>query len=174
MSRPQNWLSFSLRKRMYLSHLDSGEWAARTAGSWSVPSMGGMIWSRVSFSGGEVEGFVDVKDGLDGVVAGVDVGEKGAGVADGLRVDHEGLGGVGVDGVHTKPLGGLVGFFELHAGLGGVLFAEDEDEMAVERSLRGDGDLDVLGVRGRGEEESGKQGKQRAHDVSEGGFIGLA
>ncbi len=102
-----------------------------------------------------MERLVDVEDGLDGVVAGVDVGEEGAGVADGLGVDHQRLGGVGVDGIDAEALGGLVGLLELHARLGAVLLADDEDEVAVERGLRGDGDLDALGVwqrQGRGEQ----------------------
>jgi len=49
-----------------------------------------------------VELLVDVEDGLDVVVAGVDVGERAAGIAEGLRIDDESGTGAKVFGVDTE------------------------------------------------------------------------
>src|SRR5580658_10226772 len=92
-----------------------------------------------------MELLVDVEDGLDEVIASVEIGNRTARIAKGFCVDDDGLAGREAFYIDAEALRGFVGFFELHARLGFVVLREDEDEMAVEWMGRGDGNLDALG-----------------------------
>jgi hypothetical protein len=107
-----------------------------------------------------VEGFVDVEDGLDGVVAGRDFAELADGVAAGFVGDGDSdARGPGVDGYAEDDLR-LWGVVDLHARLVAGVVREQQQEAAVERLRRtrgGEADGDRLSENCRGESE----GEQR-------------
>ena len=97
-----------------------------------------------------MEWLVDIEDSLDVVVAGVEVGERRAGIAKGFGVDGDGVAGSEVGDVEAEALGGVVVLGELEAGLGLIFFRKDEDEVTVERGFGcGDGNFNLLGVEGQ-------------------------
>ena len=70
------------------------------------------------FAGCEMELLIHVEDGLHIVVASIKVGESAARVAEGLRVDDERGARREVLRIYTEAFCRVVGFPELHAGLG--------------------------------------------------------
>jgi hypothetical protein len=93
-----------------------------------------------------MEQLIDIEDGLDVVVAGSDVGEGLSRIAEGLRVEHDGLAGGEVVDVDAEALRREVVFAELEAWLAVVIFCEDENEVPVELSFGRDSDLNALGL----------------------------
>ena len=157
MSRPQNALSFSLRKRSNFSHFAVGCCCAITSGSCGVPSMGGIdlierepdgvgdlasMWifegfvvriagllvpvlalalvrrEPYGFAGGEMELLVNIEDGLNVVVASIEICERSAGIAEGLCIDHKRSARRDVFGINAESFCGIVSFRKLHARLG--------------------------------------------------------
>jgi hypothetical protein len=83
---------------------------------------------------GEVEGFVDVEDGLDVVIAWGETVERFYGEAESGGVDDGGGVGLPVVDVEAEELGAFGFFFlELEAGFGGIFGGDAEEDVAVER-----------------------------------------
>ena len=99
---------------------------------------------------GQMEELIDVEDGLNVVVAGIQIGERAAGVAEGIGVDDDGVAGGKAIDVDAETLRGEIVFPELHARLGVVAPGEDQDEMTVERVGGGHGDFDPLAAANTG------------------------
>src|ERR1035438_2525149 len=118
-----------------------------------------------------MEWLVDGEDGLGEVVAGFEIFEGAARVAEGGGIDNDGLAERELFRSDAEALGGEVVLSELKAGLVSFAFrfglCDDEDEMAVEGRFGGHGDLNALAeAKGRGGEEHG--GGQRGEGFHAG------
>ena len=101
-------------------------------------------WQPYGFTGRQMELFVDIEDGLDVVVAGIEIGERAARIAEGLCIDDERRARREVFGVHAEAFCRFVVFRQLHAWLGFVGFGDDKNEVAIERLGRGHGHFNAL------------------------------
>ena len=126
---------------------------------------------------GHVEGFIQVEHGLHGVGTGGEFAEVRVRVSGGAVVDGDGAAWLGAVEGETEDVLRARGVVDLHAGFGGGVVGEQEQEAAVERAgmrcafaaalertgIRGEVHADALCLEGRCEtahKECGHEGGQ--------------
>ena len=115
-----------------------------------------------------MEWLVDIEDGLDVIVARIQIREGAARVAESSGIDDDGVAGREVLDVDAEALRGEIVLRKLHARLVLVILREDEDQMSIEARCDGDCDFEPLAkTEGRGgKQQSSGQGGEGFHAVS--------